>query len=146
MTLLKMIDEKHHGISECWHNGKQNGRYFAKDIFKYIFSNKNCCILIGISVKFVSKVQLTINHRVIAWHCSGDRPLPEPMKIHCSDTHTLIYIYIYINVFKTTRYFATLGFVFPLVRHMLQTREKSTLNIWIVVNTITANAFWKANQ
>ena len=28
---------------------------FADDIFKLIFLNKNCCILIKISLKFVSK-------------------------------------------------------------------------------------------
>ena len=30
----------------------QNGRNFADDILKYIFSDENCCILIEISLKF----------------------------------------------------------------------------------------------
>ena len=33
----------------------QNGRHFADDIFKCIFLNENLCILIQISLKFVSK-------------------------------------------------------------------------------------------
>ena len=33
----------------------QNGRQFANDIFRYIFVNEKCYILINISLKFVSK-------------------------------------------------------------------------------------------
>ena len=42
--------------------------------------------------------------------------------------------------------FATLGFVFPLLRQMLQNTEKSKLNLWIVVNKKNACASWMANQ
>ena len=34
---------------------RKNGRHFAGDIFKHIFSNENCCILIRISLKFVPR-------------------------------------------------------------------------------------------
>ena len=37
---------------------------------------------------------------------------------------------------KQHGHFATNGFVFPLFRQMLQNTEKSTLNLWIVVNRI----------
>ena len=46
-----------------------------------------------------------------------------------------IYIYIYMKMsLKQHGHFATNGFMFPLFRQMLQNTEKSTLNLWIVVN------------
>ena len=47
---------------------------------------------------------------------------------------------------KQHGHFATNGFVFPLIRQMLQNTQKSILNLWIVVNRKNANAFWIANQ
>ena len=46
-----------------WHKGSkfnlfvpgQNGNYFADDIFKWISMNENFCILLRISLMFVSK-------------------------------------------------------------------------------------------
>ena len=38
---------------------RQNGRYFADDIFKCIFFNENIWISLQISLKFVPKVQIT---------------------------------------------------------------------------------------
>ena len=77
-----------------------------------------------------------------------------------ADKYIYIYIYIYIvymwqksSVFshgsaqrnvaghligkmslKQHGHFATNGFVFPVIRQILQNTEKSTLNLWIVVN------------
>ena len=61
---------------------RQNGCYFADDIFEWIFLNKNVCISIKISLKFLSKGP--INHipslvQIMAWRRPGDKPLSEPM-------------------------------------------------------------------
>ena len=61
---------------------KQNGRHFPDDIFKRIFLNENCYILMKISLKFIP--QGPINnipelYQIMAWRWSGDKPLSEPM-------------------------------------------------------------------
>ena len=61
---------------------RQNGRYFADDIFKGIFFNENARISLKISLKFVPKVR--INNilalvQIMAWRRPGDKPLSEPM-------------------------------------------------------------------
>ena len=63
---------------------RQNGRHFAIDIFKCIFSNENVWIPIKISLKLVT--QGPINNistlvRIMAWRQPGDKPLSEPMMI-----------------------------------------------------------------
>ena len=61
---------------------RQNGRHFADDIFKRIFSNENIWILIKISLKFVPKGSInTIPTlvQIMAWRRPGDKPLSEPM-------------------------------------------------------------------
>ena len=62
----------------------QNGRYFADDIFKCIFLNKNLWFPIKISLKFVRKC-LTNNIpalvQIKAWRRPGDKPLSEPMLV-----------------------------------------------------------------
>ena len=60
----------------------QNGPHFADDIFKCIFTNEKFCILIWISLKFVSNVPTdnkSVLVQVMAWHQTGDKPLPELM-------------------------------------------------------------------
>ena len=63
---------------------EQNGQHYAENIFKYIFSNI-FCILILISLKFISKIpndnNSTLVH-VMAYCQTGDKPLPEPMMTH----------------------------------------------------------------
>ena len=54
---------------------RQNGRYFAEDIFKFIFLNENAWISIKISLKFVCIVP--INNilalvQIMAWRRQGD--------------------------------------------------------------------------
>ena len=61
---------------------RQNGRHFADDVFKCIFLNKNVCILLQISLKFVPKGP--INNipslvQIMAWRRPGDKPLSESM-------------------------------------------------------------------
>ena len=63
---------------------RQDGRHFADDIFKCIFSNENCCILIKFSLKYVRKGPIDNNPalvQIMAWRRSGDKPLSEPMMI-----------------------------------------------------------------
>ena len=69
----------------CEHiEAEANGRYFANDIFKYIFLNENTCIAFKISLKFVPKAP--INNilalvQIMAWRQPGDKPLSEPMMV-----------------------------------------------------------------
>ena len=59
----------------------------AVDIFKCIFLNKNYRILIQISLKLVARIP-NYNKpalvQVMAWHWTGDKPLPVPMMIQFS--------------------------------------------------------------
>ena len=63
---------------------RQNGRYFADDIFKCIFLNENVWISLQISLKFVPKG--SINNipslfQIMAWGWPGNKPLSEPMMV-----------------------------------------------------------------
>ena len=62
----------------------QHRRRFADDIFKCIFFNENCCILIEISLKYVRKVPIDNNPSLVqtmAWRRLGDKPISEPMMV-----------------------------------------------------------------
>ena len=57
---------------------RQNCWYFAGDIFKHIFLNENCLILIQISLRFVPKRRIHNNTALVlimAWRREGDKPL-----------------------------------------------------------------------
>ena len=63
---------------------RQNGRYFADDIFKCIFLNENAWISLNISLKFVPKVRIDnipALVQIMAWRRSGTKPLSEPMMV-----------------------------------------------------------------
>ena len=63
---------------------RQNGRYFAADIFKCIFLNDNAWISLKISLKFVPKVRINNIPSLVqkmAWRRPGDKPLSEPMMV-----------------------------------------------------------------
>ena len=63
---------------------RQDGRYFADDIFKCIFFNENGCILINFSLKYVRKGSIDNNPplvQIMAWRRSGAKSLSEPMMI-----------------------------------------------------------------
>ena len=57
---------------------EQNGRHFADDIYNYIFSKENICLLIQILLASVSKnptdVKSVLVH-VVAWRPTGGKPL-----------------------------------------------------------------------
>ena len=58
--------------------------------FKYIFVNEKFCISIQISQKFIPKGPVDIKSalgQVMAWHWTGDKPLPEPMQTYFSDAY-----------------------------------------------------------
>ena len=68
----------------------QNGRHFADGIFKCIFLNEKCCILIRISFNVDPKGP--INNKwalvqVMVGRWIGDKPLPEPMLIQFTDAY-----------------------------------------------------------
>ena len=63
---------------------RQHRRRFADDIFKCMFFNENCCILIKISLKYVRKVPIDNNPalvQIMAWCRLGDKPLSESMMV-----------------------------------------------------------------
>ena len=71
---------------------RQNGRYFADDIFKCIFLNENVWIPIEISQTFVPKGSINYNPallQIMAWRRPGDKPLSEPMMVS-SLTHICV--------------------------------------------------------
>ena len=71
---------------------EQNGRHFTENILKRIFMNKNLCILIQISLKFVPKGPIDNKAtlvQVMAWRRIGDTPLPETMLTHFTDAYML---------------------------------------------------------
>ena len=58
------------------------------DIFKCIFVNGKFDILINFSLKFVPKGPIDIKAamvQIMAWHRTGDKPLPEPMLTQFTD-------------------------------------------------------------
>ena len=60
------------------------GRDKMADIFKCIFLNENCCILIKISLKYVLKGSIDNNPalvQIMAWCRIGNKPLFEPMMV-----------------------------------------------------------------
>ena len=61
---------------------RQYGWYFADNIFKCIFFNENCCVLIKMSLKYICKGPIDNNPslvQIMAWRRTGDKPLSEAM-------------------------------------------------------------------
>ena len=75
----------HPVIGPHWVNSSfpgQNGCHFADYIFKCIFMNRDFCISILISLKFVPKGvidNMSALFQVMSWCQTGDKPLPKPM-------------------------------------------------------------------
>ena len=68
----------------------QNDRYFADDIFKCIFLNRNVEISIWISLKFVPRGPIDNKAAMVqevACRRTGDKPLPEPMMAWFADAY-----------------------------------------------------------
>ena len=62
---------------------RQHRRRFADDIFKCIFFNENCCVLIKTSLKYVGNgpIDNPALVQIMAWRRLGDKPLSEPMMV-----------------------------------------------------------------
>ena len=76
------------GLNELTH--WQNGRHFADDTFKHIFLNKNVCISIEISLKFVPKGPMNNMPalvQIMARRRTGDKPLSEPLMTQFNDAY-----------------------------------------------------------
>ena len=72
---------------------RQDGRQFPDDIFKYIFLNESCCILIQSSLKFAPKGpidNIPSSLWIMAWRCSGGKPLSGPIMWPCLLMHTCV--------------------------------------------------------
>ena len=70
----------------------QNGRHFANDIFKCIFVNEKCCILIQIWLKFVPEGPIDNKStlvQVMECRLFGAKPLSEPMLIQFTDVYIM---------------------------------------------------------
>ena len=62
----------------------------ANDTFRCIFSNEDDRIPIQISLKFVLRGPIDNKPalvEVMAWRLTGDKPLPDPMKIQYIDAY-----------------------------------------------------------
>ena len=62
----------------------RNEQHFTDDIFKRIFFNENVWISLKISLKFVPKgpiINIPALVQIMAWRCSGVKPLSEPMMV-----------------------------------------------------------------
>ena len=63
---------------------------FADAIFKCILLNENEKILIHLSLKFVPRSpidNIPASVQLMAWHRTGDKPLPEPMMTQFTDAY-----------------------------------------------------------
>ena len=90
LDLMKHVSEwmNVNGSGNCYPfntlRPRQDGRHFPDDIFRCIFFNENCCILIRFSLRYVSKGPIDNKPalvQIMAWRRSGDKPLSEPMMI-----------------------------------------------------------------
>ena len=67
-----------------------NGHHLVNDIFKPIFLYENCCDLIQYSLQFAP--ESSIDNRpalvqMLAWHQTGDQPLPTQMMAYSTDAY-----------------------------------------------------------
>ena len=85
---------------------RQNGRYFADDIFKCIFLNENVWIPIEISLKFAPEGSINNNpalFQIMAWRRPGDKPIMEPM-MDSSLTHICVTRPQWVNTVSSTKW------------------------------------------
>ena len=73
----------------------------ANDIFKRIFLGENIPISIQISLKFVHRGSIDNKPalvQVMAWHWTGDKPLPEPMMTQFTDAYRGWWVKVSVNL------------------------------------------------
>ena len=93
---------------------RQNGRHFADDTLKRIFTNENVRILIEISLNFVpespiNKIPALV--QIMAWRRPGDKPLSEPLMV-CIPTHICVTRPQWVNWCMLSRSLCALNLVF----------------------------------
>ena len=69
---------------------RQNGGHFVDASFRCIFLNENDCILIEFLLKFIAKGPIDNTSElveVMAWHQTGNQPLPQPMMTKYTDAY-----------------------------------------------------------
>ena len=67
---------------------RQNGCHFPYDILKCIILTENICILIEISLNFVTNGPINNTlalFKIMAWRQPGDKPLSEPVVVCVTD-------------------------------------------------------------
>ena len=93
-TLQIILWSAHHVDLVGWYlkyvQPRQNAANLAGVIFKCIFMIEKFCISIRISLKYV--LRGPIDNRpalvqVLAWHRTGDKPLPEPTLTQFTDAY-----------------------------------------------------------
>ena len=70
-----------------WSPHGQNGHHFADDVFWCIFINKQFCILIKMSLKFVPKAPQIYFGLDNTWRSIGDKQISEPMLTRFADAY-----------------------------------------------------------
>ena len=82
---------------------RQDGRYFADDVLKYIFLNENVWISLKIPLKVVPRGpnnNIPALVQIMAWRRSGDKPLSEPMMVSLT-THICVTRPQWVNTLST---------------------------------------------
>ena len=122
-----------HGNERFWLNTlrpRQNGRRFADDTFKRIFLNENTIISIMVSHEFVPKGAMNNNPalvQIMAWHRSGDKPLPEPMVVSLL-THICVTRPQWVNPSQTVQ----LSVLFASIQGSLQWHDMNFIKSHII--------------
>ena len=81
----------------------QNSRYFADDIFRWIFLNENVWISLKIPLEIVPQIQINnipSSTQIMAWRRPGEKPLSEPWWL----VYWRIYASLGINELTTAWY------------------------------------------
>ena len=84
------------------HWGRDKMATISDDLFECIFMNENVCILIKISMEFVSRGPINdipALFQMMTWHWPSDKPLSEPMMINLL-THICVTHPQWINAVK----------------------------------------------
>ena len=131
---------------------RQNGRYFADDIFISIFLNENVWISLKISLQFVHQVRIgsiSLVVNVMAWHRTGDEPLSES-RMASLWTHICVTRSQWVNSSKLSDVYMcqyTKQSLVPIMSCRLIGASHSLSQCWHIVHWIPADNFqWNSNQ
>ena len=111
---------------------RQNGRFFADEIFTCILLNEKVWISINISLKFVPEGQINnipVLVQIMAWCQPGNKPLPEPMMFSLL-THICVTRPQWVNCTQPQRnrfYFDLLSFWSSISQHCTHWFKRSDI-------------------